>query len=54
MKTIKVTVTTGFVGAKREDTFEIDDDATDEEIEDTAQEAMFNMIEWSWSVVGDE
>jgi hypothetical protein len=51
---IKVWVSTGYVGSKREDEIEIyiDDNATEEEIEsakeNTAREWMFEEIEWGW------
>ena len=51
MKTIEVTVTSGFVGCRKTESFEVDDDVSDEEIEEMAQEVMFNMIEWSWHEV---
>lgn len=38
----------GLVGCKRSTTIEVDDDASDEEIEDQAREALFEMIEWNW------
>jgi hypothetical protein len=45
---IKVTVSTRKVGSQCERTFEIEDDLTDDEIEQIAQEAMWNMVEWNW------
>lgn len=48
MKTIIVTVSNGLVGCKKESKIEVDDDATDDEIEEHAREEMFNMIEWGW------
>jgi len=45
---IKVHVTTGLVGADRECEIEVDDDATDDQIEEQAREAMFELIEWAW------
>lgn len=48
MRTITVTVSTDKVGSLCSDTFEVDDDATDEFIEAEAREVMFNMIEWNW------
>lgn len=51
VKTIKVTVQTQKVGSKCEITFEIEDDATEEEIEEVAMASMFDMIDWNWQVV---
>ena len=48
MKTIIVSVTTGYVGAKVKCEIEVADDATDDEIEELALMAMHGMIEWSW------
>lgn len=48
MKRITVHVTTGIQGADRECEIEVEDDATDEQIEEDAKDAMFSMIEWSW------
>lgn len=51
MKKIKVTVQTQKVGSKCEITFEIEDDATEEEIEEVAMASMFDMIDWTWQEV---
>lgn len=48
---ILVRVATNKSGSDCEDEIEVDDDATEEQIEADAREAMFNMIEWSWSKV---
>ena len=48
MKTIIVSVTTGYIGARAECEIEVADDATDDEIEELALMAMHEMIEWSW------
>ena len=53
MKTIEVTVSIGLVGCKRSSTIEVEDDMTDDEIEEEAREAMFNLIEWGWSWVDE-
>lgn len=45
---IKVSVSTGLVGSKVYEEFEIEDDATEDEIEKIARETMFNLINWSW------
>jgi hypothetical protein len=48
MKTIRVWVKTNKIGSRCEDEFEIDEDASEEEIEEHAKEIMFNMIDWSF------
>jgi hypothetical protein len=48
MKKFTVHVTTGFQGADRECEIEVEDDATEAQIEEDARDAMFSMIEWSW------
>lgn len=48
MRTIRVTVSMGLVGCKRHGDFEIEDDATDDEIDEVAKEVLFNLIEWNW------
>ena len=48
MKVIVVSVSTGYVGAKREIEFSVEDDATEEEIEEMAKEAMFSLIDWNF------
>ena len=49
MKKIKVWLNTGFAGANYEDEFEVEDDATNEEIEEEARDLAFNRIDWGWS-----
>lgn len=49
MKKIKVWLNTGFAGCVHENEFEVDDDATEEEIEEMAKEIAFNDIDWGWS-----
>lgn len=48
MKTLTVYVSVGLVGCKRECQIEVEDDSTDEEIEEAAREALWTMIEWGW------
>ena len=50
MKTIVVSIQTNIVGSRCEDEFEIEDNATDEEIEDAAKDIVWNMAEWNWRV----
>jgi len=46
MKTVRVTVRLG--RTTEEDWFEVEDDATKEEIEETAQEYLHGLIDWWW------
>jgi len=48
MRTIIVYATTNYVGCKSEDEFEVEDDATDEEINETAQVMIAEMCESGW------
>ena len=48
MRKIKVTVSTGYSGCGRNCEFEVEDDMSDEEIEEIELERLFEMIEWSW------
>ncbi len=52
MRTIEITVTMGLQGCKRTNTIEIEDGTSDDEIEEIAQEAMFELISWSWHDIG--
>ncbi len=48
MKQITVYLNVGLSGCKRTETLEVDDDLSDEEIEEVARDVMFNMMEWGW------
>jgi hypothetical protein len=48
MRTIIVSVETGNVGSRCATEMEVEDDATDDEIDEQAREVMFSMISWSW------
>lgn len=49
MKTITVYVETGLVNSRVESTIEVDDAASEQEIEEDAREVMFGLIEWGWT-----
>lgn len=53
MKKVKWQLETGFVTATHEGEFEVDDDATEEEIEEMAKQEVFNCINWSYEVIED-
>lgn len=46
---IEVSVELGLSGCKDSVVIEVADDATDEDIQEEAEEALFNLIEWGWS-----
>lgn len=48
MKTIVVSISTGYVGSRKECEFEVEDDATEEQINEMALEAMWDMLDYSW------
>jgi hypothetical protein len=48
---IKWNLDTGVVGCDRSDEIEMEDDATDDEIEAAVREEVFNYIEWGWEKV---
>lgn len=48
MRRILVTVTTGKTNSERSEEIEVEIGATEDEIEEQAREAMFNLISWSW------
>ena len=47
MRKLYVTVDTGYVGVDLKFPFDVDDDATPEEIRDYAEEALQNQISWN-------
>ena len=53
MKKIKGYIKTKKVGSTCEFEFELDDDATAEEIEEYARESAFEQIEWSYTIDGE-
>lgn len=51
MKTIKWRCETGFAGCVHTGEVEVDDNASEAEIDDYVREEIFNLIEWSWNIV---
>lgn len=45
---IEWSVETGFAGETYKGEIEVDDNATDEEIDELVREEVFNVIEWGW------
>lgn len=50
VRTIIVTYGCGY--GRHEDTFEVDDDTTEKEIEEAAQQIAFEHFDWSWKEEG--
>lgn len=42
---------TGFAGCDYKEEIEVDDNATDEEIDEIVREEVFGVIEWGWRKV---
>jgi len=53
MRKFKVFATTNYVGCKAEDEFEVEDDATEQEIEDTARVMIAEMLDTGWYEVDE-
>ena len=50
MKTVYVTLSIGLSNAERADEIEVEDDATEEQIEEAAREWAHNYIEIGWDI----
>jgi len=48
MRRIKVVLSIGYVGCELEEEFEVEDNATEEEIAEMAQELIFDRVDWSY------
>lgn len=48
MRTIEVNLSIGYPTANRQDTLEVDDDATEEQVEEIVREWANNYIEYYW------
>ena len=53
MKKVKAWLSIGYAGASREEIFEFDDDASEEEMEADIKDWAFNYIEWGFSPLAD-
>ena len=53
MRKIKLWVETGYVGANYEEIIEVDDDATDEEIDEEARRFLFDNISYGYQEVDE-
>jgi len=49
MRTIEWHLETGFVGGDREGEVEVEDNATEQEIDAIIREEVFNFISWGWT-----
>lgn len=45
---IKWILSIGYANADREGEFEIEDDATEEEIEEVAKDYVYECLDWNW------
>jgi hypothetical protein len=54
MKKVTGWIATNKIGSECEFEFEVEDDATDEEIEREARDSAFDLIDWSYRVDGKE
>lgn len=50
MKTVQGYIQTNKIGSECQFEFDVEDDATEEEIEEMAKDAAFQHIEWSYTV----
>jgi len=48
MKTIEWHLETGMQGGDRSGEIEVDDDATEDEIDQMVREEVFNFVSWNW------
>ncbi|HET8689376.1 MAG TPA: hypothetical protein VFM18_22425 [Methanosarcina sp.] len=48
MKKIVVSVSTGYIGSRKEKVIEVEDDSTEEEIQEIAESALWEMIDFDW------
>lgn len=48
MKKFKAYLDIGFAGGRIEEEFEVEDNATKEEIEEQAREAVFDYVDWGY------
>lgn len=53
MKKITGWIATNKVGSECEFEFEVEDDATPEEIEEQARDSAFDLIDWSYRIDGE-
>lgn len=53
MRKIRAHLETGFAGGAIEEEFEVDDNATDSEIEEQAREVIFDCVDWGWHEMTD-
>lgn len=53
MRKIRAYLETGFAGCAIEEEFEVDDNATDSEIEEQAREVIFDCVDWGWHEMTD-
>ncbi|MBS4360652.1 hypothetical protein F3179_18475 [Escherichia coli] len=54
MRKFKIIIETGIAGGDFEDEFEVDDDATPDEIHDEAKDIFFNYCNYSYHEIGND
>ncbi len=54
MKKIEVSVSTNYIQCKDTTVIEVEDDATEEDINESALDAIFELIEYSWQEVVED
>lgn len=54
MRKIKLWVETGIVGGEHEDIIEVEDDTTEEELNEMALEFMWGYVQYGWSEAEEE
>ena len=52
MRTIHWSVEIGLAGCRQAGSVEVEDDATNEDIDAIVREEVFNLVEWGWSEGG--
>lgn len=51
MRKFNINITIGFPGAEIDEEFEVEDDASDEEIEKEAKTILWNHVEWRYTEI---
>ena len=51
MKLVKWRISTGFVGAEYSGEFEVENDVSEDEIQETIENIMFDYIGYDWEVI---
>lgn len=49
MRKIKISVSLDLADCRKSTTIKVDDDVSDTDIEEIAQDVIFDLVSWSWS-----